>query len=386
MPTSALRDRVALRLLDFVWQEWSQMGVLAAARRRSPWAQDPEALLLLTLVVARDDPRLFDEVLDWLVVNEPVTSVRRLRAFCETDQDRRLVGAVLEWVARRRRRKPPAHAGSDLGWAPQEPLFHGSPPPGTPADDVFLAHGLLRGPADASGKSREPDLSAPINFAFRLRRLLGVSVRAEAVRFLLTEDIGPGATVGAVAASAGYAKRNVQEALIDLHASGTARLMTVGGDQRYVLERGGWAHLLGLLDAGSPLHCDWPQLLGALRRILQWLDDAELDALSPYLQASAARDLLEELRPRLMHAGVAVASSRRGADAWSDLEETVDNALAILAPAQPQRWGAAASFQIYIDSAGDWRWRLHAPNGRVVASSKDSYASRASALDRKSVV
>lgn len=379
MPSSALRDRLGQALLDFAWGEWAQMGVLAAAPRRSPWAQDPEALLLLTFEVGRDDPRLFDEVLDWLIVNEPVTSVRRLRTMCEGPDDTRIVGAVLEWVARQRRRPVPGAGRRRDDYGAPVAVFRGSSGSLPVADPIFEAWGLLRAPAEASGKAMHPKLTEPVNFAFRLRRLLGLSARSEAVRFLLTESVPSGSTVGAVAASAAYAKRNVQEALADLHASGTARVVTAGGEHRYSLERGSWAHLLGLVDEGIPFHRDWPQLLSALRRILQWLDDPGLSAHSRYMRASRARDLLEDLRPRLAHAGVAVAGFRRGEEAWGDLEETVENALEVLAPPDPRRWTAAASFQIYRDSTGDWRWRLHGANGRVVATSADSFATAANA-------
>lgn len=69
------------------------MGVFARAERRDPWAIDPEALLLFTLEIGRDDPRLFDEVLDWLVVNERLVSVRRLRNLARDEADKALVGA-----------------------------------------------------------------------------------------------------------------------------------------------------------------------------------------------------------------------------------------------------------------------------------------------------
>lgn len=64
------------------------------------WAADPEALLLFTLQIARDDARLFDEVLDWLAVNAGVMSVRRLRNFYLGDsRDERLGEAALAWIA-----------------------------------------------------------------------------------------------------------------------------------------------------------------------------------------------------------------------------------------------------------------------------------------------
>ena len=56
-------------------------------------------------------------------------------------------------------------------------------------------------------------------FAFRLRQLLGVGARAEAARFLLTVR-APSVTAQVVTESAGYAKRNIHEALAALHWAG----------------------------------------------------------------------------------------------------------------------------------------------------------------------
>ncbi len=66
------------------------------------WAQDPEALIVFTLEVTRDEPRLFDELLDWMLHNEPRLSVRRLRAMCLDESDRRLTDAAIRWLARHR--------------------------------------------------------------------------------------------------------------------------------------------------------------------------------------------------------------------------------------------------------------------------------------------
>nr|MBA3809859.1 hypothetical protein [Solirubrobacterales bacterium] len=91
-------------LLSFAWDEWSQMGILAAPRTQSPWAQDPEALIVFSLEVARADPRLFDELLDWMLLNESLLSVRRLRSMCIEDTDGALIGAALAWLAHQRPR------------------------------------------------------------------------------------------------------------------------------------------------------------------------------------------------------------------------------------------------------------------------------------------
>lgn len=36
-------------------------------------------------------------------------------------------------------------------------------------------------------------------------------------------------------------------------------------------------------------------------------------------------------------------------------------------------------FEIYRDASGDWRWRLRAANGRIVADSAEGYASKRNA-------
>jgi uncharacterized protein YegP (UPF0339 family) len=37
---------------------------------------------------------------------------------------------------------------------------------------------------------------------------------------------------------------------------------------------------------------------------------------------------------------------------------------------------AAAEFEVYRDGADEWRWRLRAPNGNVVATSGEGYVSK----------
>lgn len=37
-------------------------------------------------------------------------------------------------------------------------------------------------------------------------------------------------------------------------------------------------------------------------------------------------------------------------------------------------------FQCYRDAAGEWRWRLYAPNNRIVADSGEGYSRKADAV------
>lgn len=327
MQISELRREVSGALRWFAWDQWAQMGVSAGSGRRDGWAADPEALLLLTFEVGRDDPRLFDEVLDWLVVNERLISVQRLRNLARDEGDGALVESALGWLSRWRprprlaSRPPPAPAADRAG----RPLFRGAHAVIQRPDDAFSAHGLLRAQVAPSRKSQAPDLDAPINFAFRMRHLLGVGARAEVMRALLCSN-APRLSVYVIAEAAGYAKRNVQEALTSLAAAGVIDGITIANEQRYGAPRDRWAQLLDLDEL--PALVDWPQLLYALRRILRWLHDPGAEELSDYMLASEARVLMDELAPELRFAGVPAHDSHaRGAEYWPRFVETVRGAV-----------------------------------------------------------
>lgn len=329
MPISELRKRFDDRLLDFVWNEWAQMGVLAEAKSESPWAADPEALLLLTLEVGRSDARVFDETLDWLAANAALISQQRLRNLCLDDDDKRLVDASLAWAGEHN----PAFR-SARGRVPARPsgagelLFADLSPVRQP-DPIFAAHGLIRAVPQPSGKSRPPRLMLPINLAFRLRRHFGVGTRAEVVRFLLTSQL-PGAQTEVVRRAAGYARSNVRDAADALVAAGSAGSYTLGsgGDRFYRVDVQRWRAFLDL--ETIPLHRDWPQLFGALRALRRWLARPDLDDLSDYLRASEARQLMLRIESDLRYAGVAVSDARTDADYWETFVENVDAALSAL--------------------------------------------------------
>lgn len=300
---SELREELQRRLAGFLWDEWGQMGVLATSSKRSPWAADPEALLLLTFEVGREEPRLLDEVLDWLVANERLISVQRLRNMARDGSDRALVEAVIGWLGERRKRpRLGAKAGQPVTDEPQ-PFFRGSQFPVEDPDPAFLAQGFLKPRSQPRGLSQSPDVNLPINFGFRLRLLLGIGVRAEATRVLLTID-APRVDLQTLAKSTGYNKRNVQEGAAALNAAGALTSWEVGNEQRFEAPRDRWKDFLAVEEI--PQHVDWPQLFAAYRKLLRWLAEPANRDLSEYMLSSEARTVMEEVAEDLRFAGIAV--------------------------------------------------------------------------------
>jgi len=329
MRAAALRDEILVECVGLAWDQWSQLGVSGAApARREERAADPEALLLFTLEIGRNDPRLFDEVLDWLSANEQLISVQRLRNLCTGAADAALVDAALAWSMRNRRPDPRTAADAPVQL---EPLFTSAPSSGDDLDDAFARHGFARTPLKASGKSQAPRLRDPISFAFRLRRLLGVGVRAEAVRALLTIR-APRLSGRTITVSAAFAQRNVREGLTHLLEAGVIEVVEIADDRQYAIDHTAWAALLGLPAAPAlPLHFDWIATYRALVRIIRWLQQPVIDDLADYLLASQARTLVEELSSDLQRAGVPVGLyPALGPDFWDEFTEicrtTVRNA------------------------------------------------------------
>jgi hypothetical protein len=218
----------------------------SAPRSRDERAADPEALLLFTFEIGRADLRLFDEVLDRLALNEPHISVHRLRNLCRTPTDRALVDAALSWAMRTRA----AHAARPRRAAPKNRsrcFRRFGCRPGN-----LTQHSRTMGSPDhrwsARGKSRPPRLHDPIAFALRLRRLLGQSARAEVIRALLTIR-APRLSSKVITASAGFAQRNVREALTQLFEAGVLTRVDIADERFYTIDDTVWAAVFGF--AGS---------------------------------------------------------------------------------------------------------------------------------------
>ena len=73
------------------WRDQARRGVV------------PGALLLITTTQGRTDPRLFNEILDWLWVHGESVNVQRLKNIQKAlgPGDRRVLGAIDAWLGQR---------------------------------------------------------------------------------------------------------------------------------------------------------------------------------------------------------------------------------------------------------------------------------------------
>lgn len=302
---TGFRSRILESLLNLLWRQWSAIGVSAYGEIEERRVIDPEALLMLTLTVARHDARLFDEVMDWLEVNGDYLNVQRLQNLVRhfDFQAQAQLSAVAEWLE-----KKPA---TGLKWKklatkytlPAEtPLFFTKDgrtlPQSSDYDAVFRKHGLLRPPLKVRGLSQPfPNTGEPA-LLLRLRALFGVNLRCEILCLLgLVDQIHP----SLIAKSVGLGIRATQNILAEMVRSGAVQVSSVSREKFYALAP-------GILDQLLRPHGNTPwiksvPLFRALEALWLGLSDPRQQNLDRLLLASEWRRLAKEMAPYLGDAG-----------------------------------------------------------------------------------
>ena len=299
MSWTSSRDRLIEAILGVLWAQWTELGV-GGTRGAESSLIDPEALLLASSRFARYDPRLFDEVLDWLTHNSAyldVTRLRRLGAMSlapdirvltvltdfmrEQSATQKWEGSVRSLVAREARATYAGPVALFLG-------RDGGPLPTFGAlDPFFLQHGFERPELQLRRLSRPPDSRRTSLGRLRLRALVGHGARAEVLCFLATHKHAHGRLISQ---RAGFAQRQVAEYLAMLTDSGFAERWEDGRTVQYRLAPAFSASL----GEFAP-YVDWVGVWSALAQLWAAVEIAE-GRPGDYAAAKSWREALTAVR------------------------------------------------------------------------------------------
>ncbi len=309
-PTT-FRERFLESALDLLWGQWTTLGVAGHGERENR-VIDLDALLLGTCVFGRHEPRLFDEMLDWLGKNGWCINVQRVRSLlrqygygCE-----RALAAVAACQAKgaetaKWRRLSLGAAEAEPG-AKLEPLFYladgRSQPAFGRAEPHFARYGFHRGDLELRGMSQAPNPETPASLMFRLRALFGVNARADILAYLLTHPEGHPPEV---ARQTGYFPKTVQMALAEMACSGAVQVIRKGREKHYRVEAAEWRLVGGAEGARGnwPGWVSWPQFFGGMTGVWRLAQDRELTNASPALQAAEWQKAMGRAQPWLAQSG-----------------------------------------------------------------------------------
>jgi hypothetical protein len=303
---SEFKKTILDSILDLLWRQWTAIGVSGYGNAEESKVVDPEALLLLTLTVARYDVRLFDEVLDWLEINGGYLNVQRLQNLVKKFdfQAKAELSAVAERLGQKssvalKWKKLATRYSQDR----ESPLFYmkdGRPMPLlNEYDEIFHRHGLLRPPVKNRGLSQPFSREGMPTLLLRLRALLGLNLRCEILCLLgSVDEIHP----SLIAKLIGQNPRSTQNVLAEMVHSGVVQVRTSAREKIYSLSSGALDQLLRPVGF-TPWRNSVP-LFRALEILWLGVSDQKRQKLNPLMLSSEWRRLAKEMSVLFGDAGM----------------------------------------------------------------------------------
>jgi hypothetical protein len=296
------------QIFEFLWQQWSSLGVAGLTETQNERIIDPDALLLFSLSVCRYEPRLFDEIIDWLFQNGHFINVQRLGQI-QKKYDFRCgpqLSATAQLLSKNSKYK--------LKWSglaekfyqdPPEPLFFdkmGVPlpcPQNKDANPEFLNHGLRRSPVNLREYSQPFSNQSPACLLLRLRALIGINARAEILCLLASfDEIHP----SRAARQTGYTQKTIQTTLLEMAQSKFIQARTSKKEKYYRLKPKVLDALLRPKGKAAKW-INWPATLKAVEIIWHRLSRLENQELDPLLLASELKNLKTSIRECFFDSG-----------------------------------------------------------------------------------
>ncbi len=235
-----LSQKIDQILIDLAWSLWTELGVAGVKRRHKQCLIDLEELIILTAVIARVDPRLRDEALDWCSRYHHFVSISRLRMLVK-----------------------------DFGQAVIEPfsLFASTMNSVSQANwPVFSS--VLPLKFKPSGKSKQPRCELPALLFLRIRALFGVGARADLITFFLTQKRND--FTASDTTEIGYSKRSLADLLDNFVQSGFFEMFMIRNQKNYrFIKRDQMTKIVGQIPEEVPPWRDILQVVLSLRNCIE---------------------------------------------------------------------------------------------------------------------
>jgi hypothetical protein len=250
--------------VGMVWRQWRAVGGGASGNRPIAAQVDPEALILASLALLDQEPRLRIVMPDWLIDGARFIGTQRLKNLAPRFGASVLprLSALAGFVV---------HRAKDARW---RTLLGGG------------GAGQLFGVQEKRRSSGVVLVAGP-TLVLRLRAAFGVGVKADVVAYLLGQELR--STVSSVSESLGCSAPTAFRALQDLVSAGLVRTEEVTAATEYVINGSSWTALLGR-GMAEPLWRWWAELLAYVVDVLSTTQSLTGRDVSPFALGVKLRD------------------------------------------------------------------------------------------------
>jgi len=267
---------------ELAWSQWSALGATVTTTTAARAIVDPEALILLSLVLRHHERRLTDVLESWMAINSSLISVQRIKNL--RDGLPTLAPAELPWIA-----GVALDRGKDARW--------GSLVPASAAPDVH--------PRRNKSRAVEARFQTAATLMLQLRRGLGVGVKADILSCLIGvwNQGREWASATMLAEATGYTAAAVRRAADDLAAARFIRALesvqsSTSAQRMYTAELPAWKSLLQVGEVGLKWRW-WADGVAFIADFLAQEETVRDRAISRYAYETLARELIERHRHAL---------------------------------------------------------------------------------------
>lgn len=315
MSLKSFKEEYTERVHSLLWVQWTRLGIAGQEVPENGCILDPEALLLFTFEVGRSEPRLYDEVLEWLSRNERLVNIQRLRNLVSQDPafDHTLAAAPAHWLCTLNKTSKWRDLAKAATARPAAPFFTADLKRArslSGAEDPFYqTFGWSRPPIKLRGLSSHVPVDSVPALILRLRSLFGLNARAEVVAYLLARQSGHPTEM---AKELAYSQPSLFQICKEMAGSALLFAQSHGREKRYRLDRERWMAFLGLSERNRASWGHWPATFRLLISLWRHLQDDTLAGLSDYMSASHTRLLYESLDRLFADAELGLFLERHG--------------------------------------------------------------------------
>jgi hypothetical protein len=242
-------------MLNLLWSAWSDFGAAGYSAGTFNKVLDLEAMILTTCFWGRYDQRLFDEMLSWLVANERLVNIQRLRTILSKEQfqESRLIAPICKKLNKKNRtpkwqgleRKLKSHIKTEQ--SEKVFMFSNNTPLPIPKkiDEDFSDYGFLRSPFIDRKLAGTFQVSKTSTLQLQLRAFFGVCSRAEVMLALI---INNRANISEIAEGSYFSWKSTQDSLFEMSLSGVVSHSPPKRERFYYLVSDAWHKIFPSLE------------------------------------------------------------------------------------------------------------------------------------------